>query len=117
MQATDKNLKLTSGMTARIHDPQPSIDTYHVSPALLVMSDDGKLELKNIDEDNKVYFIPVNLLKADDTGIWLYGPEDGTSIIVTGQGFVEFGQKVEPVYTNKQEPSENQLKNNSLTAE
>jgi len=104
-------------LTARSHVPQPAIHAYHRYPVLLVMSDDGKLGLKCIDEDNKVYFIPVNLVKADDTGIWLYGPEDGTSIIVTGQGFVEFGQKVEPVYTNKQEPSENQLKNNSLTAE
>lgn len=117
MEATSKNKYMTSGITARINVPQPATYAYYVSPALLVLDDNGKLGLKGIDKDNKVYFIPVDLLKADDKGIWVYGPESGTSIITVGQGFVELGQTVDPVYSNLDEPSENHLKNNTLTAE
>lgn len=117
MEATSKSSNMSSGITARINVPQPPTYAYYLSPALLVLDDQGKLGLKGIDKDNKVYFVPVNLLKADDKGIWVYGPEIGTSIITVGQGFVEIGQKVAPVYTSLEEPSENQFKNNTLTAE
>lgn len=116
MEATSKNKNMSSGITARLYVPQPATHAYHLSPALLVMDDTGKLGLKGINDNNQVYFIPVNLLKADDTGIWIYGPADGTSVITVGQGFVEFGQTVKPVYTSQHEPS-SPLENNSLTAE
>ena len=82
-----------------------------------MLNDQGKLGLKGVNENNQVYFISVNLLKADDKGIWVYGPETGTAIITVGQGFVEYGQTVKPIFTNQQAPSENTFKNNSLTAE
>lgn len=117
MEATSKNKNMASGITARINIPQPAIHAYFISPSLLVLDDNGKLGLKGLNADNQVYFIPVDLLKADDKGVWVYGPETGTSIIVVGQGFVDFGQTVEPVYKNQQDSSENKFKNNTLTAE
>lgn len=117
MEATSKNKHMTSGITARINVPQPALDAYYVSPALLVLNDQGKLGLKGVNADNQVYFVPVELLKADDKGIWVYGPKAGTAIITVGQGFVEYGDTVKPVFAQEQAPSEKNLNNNSLTAE
>lgn len=117
MEATSKNKHMTSGITARINVPQPATEAYYVSPALLVLNDQGSLGLKGVNEDNQVYFIPVELLKADDKGIWIYGPEPETAIITVGQGFVEYGDTVKPTFTHQQMPAENTSKNISLTAE
>lgn len=99
MQATPNKSTLNSGLTARIFVPQPPTYAYFLSPALLVLNDQGKLGLKGIDEKNTVIFIPVDILKADNKGIWVYGNSTNARIITTGQGFVDYGQKVEPVYT------------------
>ena len=90
--------KMTSGLTADIHVPQPATHAYFVSPALLILNDDGELGLKGIDADQRVVFLPAKLLKADNTGIWLYGLGAEADIITLGGGFVEYGQQVEPVF-------------------
>lgn len=97
MEVSDSNF-LGAGLTATLNVPQPQTSAYYVSPALLVLSDDGRLGLKGLDSDNQVIFLPIELLKADDKGMWVYGPKDGSVIITVGQGFVEYGQKVEPVF-------------------
>ncbi|MDK2779378.1 MAG: efflux RND transporter periplasmic adaptor subunit [Pseudomonadota bacterium] len=90
--------KMTSGLTAKIHIPQPPVQAYYISPALLILNDEGHLGLKGIDADNRVIFHSVRLLSADDKGIWVYGPGDEADIITIGGGFVEYGQQVQPVY-------------------
>lgn len=98
MEVTQTGASMSSGVTARIHVPQPDTWAYYISPALLMLSDNGQLGLKGIDERNQVVFRPVDLLKADNRGIWVHGLGAEANIITVGQGFVEYGQKVEPVY-------------------
>lgn len=96
---------MTSGLTAKLHIPQPATYAYFISPALLILDDEGQLGLKGIDEQNRVVFRSVNLLKADNKGIWVYGLGSEANIITVGQGFVEYGQQVEPVYMQDTEIS------------
>lgn len=103
----DNSHFLGANLTATLHIPQPAIHSYYISPALLVLSDDGRLGLKGINAKNEVIFLPIDLLKADDKGMWVYGPEVGSQIITVGQGFVDYGQKVEPVYKNTSEETAN----------
>ena len=93
---------MTSGLTAKLHVPQPETHAYHVSPALLILNDEGKLGLKGIDEEHRVIFRPISLLKADKAGIWVYGLGASADIITVGQGFVEYGEQVEPVFVTEQ---------------
>ena len=100
MEVQDSHF-LGAGLTATLNVPQPPTLAYFVSPALLVLSDDGRLGLKAVDAQRKVIFLPIDVLKADDKGIWVYGPEVGAHIITVGQGFVEYGQVVEPVFATR----------------
>lgn len=93
----DNSHFLGSGLTATLQIPLDPMHAFQLSPALLVLSDDGRLGLKGVDSENRVIFLPIEILKADDKGIWVYGPEAGTTVITVGQGFVEYGQQVEPV--------------------
>lgn len=97
---------MTSGLTAKLHIPQPATYAYFISPALLILDDEGQLGLKGIDEQNRVVFRGVNLLKADNKGIWVYGLGSEANIITVGQGFVEYGQQVEPVYLQDSQDTE-----------
>lgn len=102
LEITNPNGSMASGLTATIHVPQPATHAYFVSPALLILDDNGHLGLKGIDSDNRVVFRPVNLLKADNNGIWVYGLGEQADIITVGGGFVDLGQLVEPVYVSEE---------------
>lgn len=88
----------SSGITARLHIPQPPTHAYFISPALLILNSRGQIGLKTIDEQHEVTFQAVQLLKADNNGLWVYGLGDQADIIVVGQGFVDYRQRVEPVW-------------------
>ena len=66
-------------------------------------------------------FRPINLLKADNKGIWVYGLGESADIITVGQGFVEYGEQVEPVFVSDDsqqtaEPaSDSSVQDNDLT--
>lgn len=98
MQVDNPSGQMTSGLTAKLHVPQPQTHAYYVSPALLILDDDGRLGLKGINQQHEVIFQPIQLLKADNNGIWVYGLGERADIITVGQGFVEYGEQVEPVF-------------------
>lgn len=113
-----KNLtgSMTSGLTAKLMVPQPKQFSHLVSPALLILNDQGKLGLKGITEDDKVVFHAIQIVKAVSNGIWITGLEEESKIITVGQGFVDYGEQVSPVY--KPEPqAEQEAKSSSSLAE
>jgi multidrug efflux system membrane fusion protein len=98
MEVDNPSGNMTSGLTAKLHIPQPETHAYFVSPALLILSDDGRLGLKGINTQHEVIFQPIQLLKASNNGIWVYGLGEQADIITVGQGFVDYGEQVEPVF-------------------
>lgn len=96
---------LSSGMTAEVTVPQKATQALFVSPALLIIDPQGVLGLKAVDENNTVIFLAVDILEAEQDGIWVYGPKSDAKIITVGQGFVDIGDKVAVEYEeiNKQE--------------
>jgi multidrug efflux system membrane fusion protein len=93
---------MTSGLTAKIQISQPKQFSHKVTPALLILNDQGHLGLKGITEDDTVIFHGIDILKAENTGIWITGLEEESKIITVGQGFVDYGEKVSPVYKKDQ---------------
>ena len=92
--------RLVSGLTATLFIPQPATHAYRLSPALLILDDRGRLGLKGIDDDHRVVFYPIELLHADHQGIWVQGLGEKANIITIGQGFVDYGEQVEPVFAD-----------------
>ncbi len=67
-----------------------------VSPALLSLDKDGNMGVKSIEND-KVLFTPIDLIKAEQDGVWLGGFSGEIKVITRGQGFVRPGDKVNAV--------------------
>ncbi len=79
-----------------------------MTPAMLTLDDEGNLGVKTLIAD-KVHFVPIQLVKAEQDGVWLTGLGEKVDIITRGQGFVRDGDKViavEQTTTNNSETSE-----------
>lgn len=68
-----------------------------VTPALLSLDSLGNLGVKTV-EDEVVIFTPIDLIKAENDGVWLGGFTGETNVITLGQGFVRPGDKVSASY-------------------
>lgn len=86
--------ELSSGTTAKLMIPLGEQLLHHVSPALLVLDDAGRMGLKAVNEQQQVIFLPVELAGADQSGAWLSGVPSDARVITRGQGYVEPGETV-----------------------
>lgn len=68
-----------------------------VTPALLSLDASGNLGVKIV-KDGVVAFNPIDLIKAEQDGVWLGGFSQKTDLITLGQGFVKIGDKVNASY-------------------
>ncbi|XOV80784.1 MAG: efflux RND transporter periplasmic adaptor subunit [Aestuariibacter sp.] len=87
---------LLAGMSTEVVIPLESTWAMHVTPALMALSEAGELGVKVVDDD-VVHFVPINMVKSDNQGVWLTGLGQQADIITLGQGFVKEGDKVEVV--------------------
>jgi multidrug efflux system membrane fusion protein len=98
MEIINSTGSMSSGLTAKLLIPQPKQFANKISPALLILNQQGQLGIKGITPDNKVVFHGIEILKAENTGIWITGLAEETNVITVGQGFVEYGEEVMPVH-------------------
>ena len=99
MKVAQPDSRLFDGQTATLYIPQGTHDAYEISPALLIVNDQGGLGLKVLDEEDRVQVLDVSILEAGTTGIWIIGPHGELRLITSGQGFVPDGTQVNAVDT------------------
>ena len=88
---------ILSGISAEIRIPGAASAAHLVSPALLALDAQGRLGIKDVGDDGVVAFHPVEIVRADEGGIWVSGLPDPVRVITVGHGFVHPGQQVEAV--------------------
>ncbi|SFC20529.1 membrane fusion protein, multidrug efflux system [Marinospirillum celere] len=82
----------------RIH--LPATTAHYLSASLLSLDEAGRLGVKQVDENNRVVFTPIQLLSSDTRGAWVSGLPVRAQVITLGGGFVHAGDQVEPVVTD-----------------
>ena len=85
---------IRDGITGTMHIITNEILAHKISPSILLLSDDGIIGIRAVDDDNAVQFIPIKIIEDTQDGVWVTGIPNLTKIIVLGQGFVENGQNV-----------------------
>ncbi len=86
---------IRDGITGTMHIITNEILAHKISPSILLLSDDGIIGIRAVDDDNAVQFIPIKMIEDTQDGVWVTGIPNLTKIIVLGQGFVENGQNVQ----------------------
>ncbi|KGJ99364.1 efflux RND transporter periplasmic adaptor subunit [Thalassotalea sp. ND16A] len=90
------NYQYLAGISAQVELPLETVSAIKLSPALLALDEMGNIGVKSVVDDH-VVFTQINMVKSDETGVWLSGLMDEEQIIILGQGFVRPGDKVNPV--------------------
>lgn len=85
---------LSTGVSATLGVPVERVEAIFLSPSTFTLSEDGDLGVKIVDENERVAFLPVTVLRTSLDGAWVSGIEAGARIITLGQGFVSPGEQV-----------------------
>ncbi len=96
LEVENPNRNLRAGATADFLIPVGTVAAHLVSPAVLVLDDEGNLGVKLV-KLGVVEQVPVTVVASDDNGIWLAGLPETATIITVGQQFVSAGQIVTAV--------------------
>lgn len=92
--------QLRAGVSATVKLLASKINTHYLTPALFVLGQNGEIGVRALSKDNTVEFYPVEILQSDSKGAHVTGLPDSIALIVSGQGFVKAGVKVNPVFDN-----------------
>ncbi|MBD3647882.1 MAG: efflux RND transporter periplasmic adaptor subunit [Pseudomonadales bacterium] len=88
----DENIR--AGLTASMKVPVREELAHLISPASLVLSDDGTVGVRIVDEQDVVHFEPVEVVSEGPNGVWVKGLPEKINIITVGQEEVFDGQVV-----------------------
>ena len=95
---------LIEGVTAEIHIPLARVMAHSLSPGILTLSDDGRIGVRAVSDQNVVTFHPIDIISGADSGIWVGGLPATLDVIVVGQDFVSAGQTVRPSFADAPAP-------------
>ena len=82
------------GMTASLSIPVKEISGHSVSASILSLDNQGRLQVKGVDDENKVVVYLVEIIRTDANKIWVSGLPEIVNLITLGQDFVVTGQVV-----------------------
>ncbi|WNC68162.1 efflux RND transporter periplasmic adaptor subunit [Thalassotalea nanhaiensis] len=92
----NQDYRYFAGISSEVELPLAMVSAIKVSPALLALDEKGNIGVKSV-VDNKVVFTQINIVKSDESGVWLRGLGEKEQIITLGQGFVRPGDTVNPI--------------------
>jgi len=93
VEVPNRGNNLRAGITAEIRFHAGSITATRISPSLLSLDEQGNLGVKTV-SDNRVFFTPVEVVKAGTNEMWVTGIAKESQVIIRGHGFVEVGEEV-----------------------
>jgi multidrug efflux system membrane fusion protein len=85
---------IRDGQTAEIGIGATGTDAHLVPGSALTLDDSGRLGLRIVDGEDRVRFVPVQVVRDTQQGIWITGLPETADIIVVGQEFVTEGVRV-----------------------
>jgi multidrug efflux system membrane fusion protein len=97
IEAANPDNRIADGITAEVAISMAAVEATKVPRSALVFSAQGKLGVRAVTAENKVVFIPIELVSDEQQSMWVKGIKNGTRVIVQGQDFVREDQIVETV--------------------
>jgi len=90
--------KIRDGITGTMTILTNKVLANKISPSILLLSDEGDLGVRVVDNNDEVLFLPIKIIEDTNDGIWVTGIPNLSKLIVLGQGFVKNGEKVQTTF-------------------
>lgn len=87
---------IPAGISTEIRIPTGTREAHFVQPSTVALSPEGELGVKTVDDDDRVVFQPIEIVRAEIAGIYVTGLPETARIITIGQGYVRHGEIVRP---------------------
>ena len=97
-KVSNANGKIRDGITGTMTIQTNKVLANKISPSILLLSDEGDLGVRAVNENNEVKFLPITIIEDTNDGIWVTGIPNSSKLIVLGQGFVKNGEKVQTTF-------------------
>lgn len=91
------DLRIRDGVSADILIAAQATRGHLVPGSALSLNDEGRLGVRVLEEDERVGFRPVTVLRDSPQGFWVSGLPDSVEVIVVGHEYVREGARVEAV--------------------
>lgn len=95
--ANNADMSIAAGLTASVDVAMGQADAVLLTPALLVLHEDGRVGVRYVNETDTVQFADVTVVDDATDGVWVTGIPQGARVLATGQDYVREGVQVEPV--------------------
>ncbi len=86
---------LRSGITTEIRIPVARAMAHKISPALFSLNDEGQVGVRTVNDDRKVEYHLVDIVRDDIDGVWVSGLPEVVTLITVGHELVVEGEEVE----------------------
>ncbi len=93
---------IAAGLTASVKVGLGEAPSVLMTPASLVLHDDGRVGVRYVDGSDTVRFTEVSVVDDAPDGIWVTGIPDGANLLVAGQDFLREGVKVDSQRSREQ---------------
>jgi len=98
IQIANPDYGLRSGLTTEIRIPVREVLAHKISPALFALDDAGAIGVRTVNNEGRVEFHHVEIVRDTPDGVWVSGLPDVTTLITVGQELVVPGELVEVDY-------------------
>ncbi len=96
VEAPNPDGAIRDGQTASITIASEAVEAHLVPPAALTLDDGGVMGVRVVDADSRAAFVPVDILRDTQDGVWITGLDPTAQVIVVGQEYVTDGVRVAP---------------------
>lgn len=87
---------IAAGLTATAKVRLGEAPALQITPASLVLHDDGRIGVRYVDDQDTVQFTEVRVVDDAPDGIWVAGIPEGANLLSAGQDFLREGVTVNP---------------------
>lgn len=94
VQFDNSVLRRASGETVLLHIPYQQKMAHKISKSSLLLSEEGNITVKTIDENGQVMDNQVEMIDEVEDGVWVVGLPDKCEIITIGGYFLKAGTKI-----------------------
>lgn len=94
IEVANPDRDLPAGLSVSVRIPTEEVVAHKVSPALATLDEEGDVGLQAVDEESRVVFYPVEIVRAEAGGVWVSGLPERVRLITIREGPVSEGQKV-----------------------
>lgn len=94
VEVDNPEAKIAAGLTASVDLNLGEAPAVLLTPAALVLHDDGRVGVRFVDRDDVIQFVEVAIAGDAAEGIWVTGIPEGVNLLAAGQDYLREGVKV-----------------------